>query len=195
MAVHSEYAIPDVLRAFASFKPKDLHRLLIAHLEETDVVIRATTAELLGELPADESNTSALIKALALALVDKQNDATLSIPDSLGKQKTTVANEAIKTALDSSDYLVRRQAAALLKANGGGDFVARIGTVQAKYGSRLSEGDFHIGTSVRAVVSTTGGHLLFSFCLRTPLTVDNFSNWQETVTSRASRSIVSYQTL
>ena len=89
VAVHSEYAIPDVLRALAAFKPKDLNSLLIAHLEETDVVIRATAAELLGELPPDELNTSALIKALSLALTDKQNDAALSILDSLGKQKTS----------------------------------------------------------------------------------------------------------
>ena len=44
VAVHSEYAIPDVLRALAAFKPKDLNSLLIAHLDETDVVIRSTAA-------------------------------------------------------------------------------------------------------------------------------------------------------
>lgn len=176
VAVHSEYAIPDVLRAFAAFKPKDLNSLLIAHLEETDVVIRATAAELLGELPADESNTSALIKALTLALVDKQNDAALAILDSLGKQKTTVANEAIKTALDSSDYLVRRQAAALLKANGGGDFSARIGTVRtrntlADYRRAISR----TGTFGRAVVMTTKGTFVIELMPDdAPLTVDNF---------------------
>ncbi len=176
VAVHSEYAIPDVLRAFAAFKPKDLNNLLIAHLEETDVVIRATAAELLGELPPDESNTSALIKALSLALADKQNDAALSILDSLGKQKTAAANEAIKTALNSSDYLVRRHAAALLKANGGGDFSARIGTVQtrntlADYQRAISR----IGTNVRAIVSTTRGSFTIELLPDdAPLTVDNF---------------------
>lgn len=176
VAVHSEYAIPDVLRALAAFKPKDLHNLLTAHLEEADVVVRSTAAELLGELPPDELNTSALIKALTLALADKQNDAALSTLESLGKQKTAIANDAIKTALNSSDYLVRRHAANLLKANGGGDFSMRIGTVQtrntlADYQRAVSR----IGANVRAIVSTTRGSFTIEFFPNdAPLTVDNF---------------------
>ena len=176
VAVHSEYAIPDVLRAFAAFKPQDLNNVLIAHLQETDVVIRATAAELLGELPPDEPNTSALIKALASALADKQNDAALSILESLGKQKTTIVNEAIKTALDSSDYLVRRHAVALLKANGGGDFSARIGTVQTRNTvADYQRASSRIGTNVRAIVSTTKGSFTIELLPDdAPLTVDNF---------------------
>jgi cyclophilin family peptidyl-prolyl cis-trans isomerase/HEAT repeat protein len=176
VAVHSEYAIPDVLRSLAAFKPKDLNRLLIAHLEETDVVVRATAAELLGELPADELTTTALIKVLSLALEDKQNDAALAILDALGKQKTSLANEAIKTALNSSDYLVRRRAAGLLKANGGGDFSTRISTVQ----TRNTQADYkraisRIGTNVKAIVSTAGGSFTFELLPGdAPLTVDNF---------------------
>jgi cyclophilin family peptidyl-prolyl cis-trans isomerase/HEAT repeat protein len=176
VAVHSEYAIPDVLRAFAVFKPKGLNSLLIAHLAETDIVVRATAAELLGELPPDELNTSALIKALLLALADKRNDAALSILDSLGKQKTAVANEAIKTALNSPDYLIRLHAAALLKGNGGGDFSTRIGRVQtrntlADYQRAISR----IGRNVRALVSTTRGSFTIELLSdAAPLTVDNF---------------------
>lgn len=176
VAVHSEYAIPDVLRALAAFKPKDLNNLLIAHLEETDVVVRATAAELFGELPPDELNTSALIKALPLAIADKENDAALAILDFLGKQKNAVANEAIKTALSSSDYLVRRRAVALLKANGGGDFWTRIGTVQtrntlADYQRAISR----IGKKVQAVVSTSKGEFTIELLPGdAPLTVDNF---------------------
>jgi HEAT repeat protein len=62
-AVHSEYAIPDVLRACATFKPKDFDVVLRKHLKESDVIVRATAAELLGELPPDETNTGALIAA------------------------------------------------------------------------------------------------------------------------------------
>ena len=176
VAVHSEYAIPDVLRAFAAFKPKDLNILLAAHLEETDVVVRATAAELLGELPPNELNTSALIKAFSLAMADKQNDAALSILESLRKQKTASANEAIKTALDSSDHLVRRHAAALLKANGVGDFSARIGNVQ----SRNTLADYQraisrIGKNVRAIVSTSSGSFTIELLPDdAALTVDNF---------------------
>ncbi|MGH8773066.1 MAG: HEAT repeat domain-containing protein, partial [Burkholderiales bacterium] len=131
VTVHPEYAIPDVLRALAAFKPGDLQNVLFSHLNEPDVIIRATAAELLAELPPGEAIAKSLITALPTALNDKElNDAALAVLDALGKQKTPAANEAIKSALDSSDHLVRRRAVALLKANGAGDFSARIGTVQ-----------------------------------------------------------------
>jgi cyclophilin family peptidyl-prolyl cis-trans isomerase len=177
VAVHSEYAIPDVLRAFAAFKPKDLGELLRKHLRESDIVVRGAAAELLGELPPDEVNSSALIEALPVALGDKElNDAALAILDALGKQKSTPANEAIKTALESSDYLIRLKAAALLKANGAGDFSSRIGTVQ----TRNTKTDYEralarIGKNVIATVTTSKG--VFSIQLlpdEAPLVVDNF---------------------
>ena len=104
------------------------------------------------------------------------NDAALSIIDSLAKQKNAAASEAIKTALDSSDYLIRRRAVALLKANGAGDFSARIGAVK----TRNSTADYEralarIGKRIKAVVTTTKGS--FSIELTpddAPLTVDNF---------------------
>ncbi len=97
VAVHSEYAIPDVLRAYAAFKPKDLDDVLRKQLKESDAIVRATAAELLAELAPDENNTRALIAALPVALADKAlNDAALAILDSLAKQKSAKANEAIK---------------------------------------------------------------------------------------------------
>jgi cyclophilin family peptidyl-prolyl cis-trans isomerase len=177
VAVHSEYAIPDVLRAYAAFKPKDLAEVLRKHLKESDVIIRATAAGLFGELPADETSTRALVEALPVALADKElNDAALAILDALGKQKSSVTNEAIKTALNSQDYLVRRKAVALLKANGAGDFSSRIGIVQTRNTSADYERAIaHIGKQVTATVTTTRGS--FSVELLpddAPLTVDNF---------------------
>jgi cyclophilin family peptidyl-prolyl cis-trans isomerase/HEAT repeat protein len=177
VAVHSEYAIPDVLRAYAAFKPKDLAEVLRKHLKESDVIIRATAAELLGELPPDEMNTRALVAALPVALADKElNDAALAILDSLVKQKSSQANEAIQTALNSPDYLVRRKAVALLKANGAGDFSARIGTVQ----TRNTTADYEraiarMGKQVTAVVTTTKGSFTISLLPdEATLNVDNF---------------------
>ncbi len=176
-AVHSEYAIPDVLRAYAAFKPKDLGEVLRKHLKESDVIIRATAAELLGELPPDETNTRALTEALPQALSDKElNDAALAILDSLAKYKNTAANEAIKTALNSNDYLIRRKAVALLKANGAGDFSTRIATVQ----SRNTTADYEraisrIGKQVHAVVTTNRGAFTIELLSEdAPLNVDNF---------------------
>jgi cyclophilin family peptidyl-prolyl cis-trans isomerase len=177
VAVHSEYAIPDVLRAYAAFKPKDLDEVLRKQLKESDVVVRGTAADLLGELPPDDTNTRALIAALPVALADKQlNDAALSILDALAKQKTAPANEAMKTALDSADYLIRRRAVALLKANGAGDFTSRIGTVQ----TRNTAADYEraiarMGKQVTAVVTTSKGSFTINLLPdEATLTVDNF---------------------
>ena len=176
VAVHSEYAIPDVLRALAAFKPNDLAGVLITHLKESDVIVRATAAELLGELPPNEINARAMIEALVPAFKDELNDAALAILDSLARQKSREANDAIKTALDSRDHLLRHRAVALLNENGAGDYSAKIGVVQTKnsasdYERALSRVD----RDVSATVSTTKG----TFTIRllpdeAPLTVDNF---------------------
>jgi cyclophilin family peptidyl-prolyl cis-trans isomerase/HEAT repeat protein len=177
VAVHSEYAIPDVLRAFAAFKSKDLAETLRKHLKESDAIIRATAAELLGELPANETNTRALIDALPLALQDKDvNDAALAFLDALGKQKSAVANDAIKTTLDSRDHLIRRKAVALLKANGAGDFSSRIGIVQtSNTAADYERAIARIGKTVNAVVTTSKGTFTVELLPEdAPLNVDNF---------------------
>jgi cyclophilin family peptidyl-prolyl cis-trans isomerase/HEAT repeat protein len=177
--VHSEYAIPDVLRALAAFKPKDLSKVLGRQLQEPDVITRATAAELLGELPPDDVHTTALINALPVALRDKElNDAALAILDALAKQKNPRAYDAIKTALDSPDHLIRRRAVALQKTGGVGDFSSRISTVQtgntiADYERALSR----IGKRVDAIVSTSKGAFTIQLLPdEAPLNVDNFIN-------------------
>jgi cyclophilin family peptidyl-prolyl cis-trans isomerase/HEAT repeat protein len=175
-AFNPEYAVPDILRALAAFKPKDLGAVLRHHLNHQDVVVRGTAADLLGDLPPSDENTNALISALPRAQRDELNDAVLSILDSLGKQKTAAANDAIKRLLDSTDHLVRRRAVALLKANGAGDFSTRIGSVRTA-NTRL---DYEralgrIGLSWRAVVTTTRGSFTIELLPNdAPLTVDNF---------------------
>ena len=178
VAVHSEYAIPDVLRAFAAFKSKDLAEVLRKHLKESDVVVRGTAADLVGELPLDSTNVEALSAALKVALKDTElNDAALSIIDALAKQKNRNANLAIQLGLDSPDYLVRRKAVAALKSTGAGDFSARIGTVK----TRNTNADYEraiarMGKRVTATVNTTSGG---SFVIQllpdeATLNVDNF---------------------
>lgn len=173
VAVHSEYAIPDVLRALAAFKPQDLATVARAQLSETDVIVRSTAADLLGDLQPSEENTRALVAAWAQTANDPLNDAALSILDALGKLK---ANNQIKEALKSDDHLIRRRAVAILKANGAGDFSAQIGTVHtrntlADYNRALGR----IGKNVRAVVTTSKGSFTIELLPEAaPLTVDNF---------------------
>ena len=177
LPLHTEYGVPEVLRAYASYKPKDLVDVLRTHLEEDDVVVRATAADLLGDLPASQENTRMLVAALPRAQKDSLNDAILSILDSLAKQKNSVADEAIKNSLDSTDYLVRRRAVALLKANNAGDFSSRIGTVHTRNtNSDYQRAVARIGKPVRAVVTTTKGSFTIELLPdEAPLTVDNFA--------------------
>ncbi len=176
VAVHSEYAIPDVLRALAAFKPTDLATVARAHLTDSDVIVRGTAADLLADLPPSEETTRSLVQAWPQAANDTLNDAAISIVDALGKQKNDAAINQLKEALKSGDPLIRRRAAAALKASGAGDFSAQIGTVHtrntdADYSRALSR----IGKNVRAVVTTSKGSFTIEFLPEAaPLTVDNF---------------------
>ncbi|HVS83695.1 MAG TPA: peptidylprolyl isomerase [Pyrinomonadaceae bacterium] len=171
------FAVPNILNAYAVYKPKGFVDLLRDYLKQSDVIVRATAAELIGGQPPDEANARTLIEALPRAIQDKDlNDAALAILDALAKQKSAAANEAIKTALDSSDHLIRRKAVALLKANRVGDFSNRIGTVK----TRNMEADYRraiarIGKHVTATVVTSKGAFSIEFLPEdAPLTVDNF---------------------
>jgi cyclophilin family peptidyl-prolyl cis-trans isomerase/HEAT repeat protein len=176
VALHTEYAIPDVLRAYAAYKPKDLDTWLRTYINDNDVVVRSTAADLLGDLPPSDENTRLLVAALPRAQKDELNDAALSIVNALGQQKNAAANDALKSALDSNDYLLKRRIVTLLKANNAGDYSVRIGTVQ----TRNTTADYEralarTGKTVRGVVTTSKG----SFTIRllpdeAPLTVDNF---------------------
>lgn len=176
VAVHSEYAVPEMLRALAAFKPTDLGSVLNLYLEDSDVVVGATAAELLGELSPADAHASALIKALPASMTFKENDAALAVLEALGKLRTDAANQAIKTAFNSSDYLVRRRAADLLKAAGQGELLTRVGTVQtrktlADYQRAISR----IGKRVQADVATSSGAFTIELLPENaPLTVDNF---------------------
>jgi cyclophilin family peptidyl-prolyl cis-trans isomerase/HEAT repeat protein len=170
-------AVPDILQAYSGFKSTDTSAVALSRLRDADVIVRATAAEVLGEQTPNEANARALVAALPVALRDKDlNDAALAILDALAKQKSGAANEAIKTALDSLDHLVRRRAVALLKTNGVGDFSNRIGTVKtpntdADYVRAINRS----GRKVTATVMTSKGAFTIEFLPEeAPLTVDNF---------------------
>jgi cyclophilin family peptidyl-prolyl cis-trans isomerase len=176
VAVHSEYAIPDVLRALAAFKPQDLGTVAQAQVKENDITIQESAATILGNLPPSEENTRALAAAWPQAVDDPSNDAALAILGALAKQKTAAANEQLKAGLKSGDYLIRQRAADLLKANGAGDFSSEVGTVK----TRNTDADYkralaRAGRNVRAVVTTSKGSFTIELLPEAaPLTVDNF---------------------
>jgi cyclophilin family peptidyl-prolyl cis-trans isomerase len=149
-----------------------------AKLAADDVIVRATAADLIGELPPTEENAAALAEALARALSDEQlNDAALSTLGALARQRGDVATTAIRSALEVSDYLVRRRAADLLRERAGaGEAARRVETVNtrnrpADYERALAR----VGKTVRAAVRTDRGSFTIELLADdAPLTVDNF---------------------
>jgi cyclophilin family peptidyl-prolyl cis-trans isomerase len=171
-----DLAYPDVLRAYAAFKPQTLTTDLITALTDPDVIVRATAAELIAELPPTDEIAVALTAALPRAMHDELNDAALAILDALGKQKPERANAGVKSALDSEDLIIRRRAVAILKVNKAGDFTSRIGTTK----SRNTAGDYQralsrIGRTITAIVRTSKGSFTIQLLPdEAPLNVDNF---------------------
>jgi len=169
-------AMPDVLRAFAAFKPDDLSEVLRARFNADDVIVRATAAELLGEVAPDSTITKALAAALPRALKDEMNDAALAILDALAKQKNDDAATMIKSVLSAPDHLVRRRAVALLKV-GNPPSTNDAQTVNTQnrpidYTRALARAG---SASVRAVVTTDKGAFTIELLSEdAPLTVDNF---------------------
>jgi cyclophilin family peptidyl-prolyl cis-trans isomerase/HEAT repeat protein len=173
-------AVPEILQAYANFKSTDATEAALSRLADQDVIVRSTAAEVLGTQSPSNTITVALISALRSELPRNEkgeiNDAALAILGALANQKSAAANDAIKTALDSSDHLIRRRAVALLEANGVGDFSNRIGTVK----TRNTVVDYRravarIGKKVTATVVTTRGAFTIEFIPQdAPLTVDNF---------------------
>ena len=168
-------ALPDVMRALAVFRPGNLAESIRAKLTAEDVIVRATAADILGELDADLVSARALADALPRALGEKINDAALSILNALAKQKTPEAVAAIKTALEVPDHVVRRRAATLLKELGAGEG-PRVETVATRY----RDADYlralsRIGKTVRARVETDKGAFTIELLPQeAPLNVDNF---------------------
>jgi cyclophilin family peptidyl-prolyl cis-trans isomerase/HEAT repeat protein len=170
-------ALPDLLRALAAFKPTDLAAIARAALGNQDVIARATAADILSELPPEPESARALAEALPRALQDETDDAALSILGALAKQQGAEVEPAVKSALEATDYLVRRRAADILRERAGGSAAARrVETVNTRnHREDYERALARIGKSVRAVIMTDKGSFTLELLPEeAPLTVDNF---------------------
>jgi cyclophilin family peptidyl-prolyl cis-trans isomerase/HEAT repeat protein len=170
-------AVPTLLRALASFKPIDLASVARSQLKADDVIVRATAADILSDLPPEPDNAHALVEALPRALSDDINDAALSVLGALSKQQGADVNAAVETALETTDYLVRRRAADILRERSGGtDTARRVETVNTRnHRADYERAATRIGKSVRALVATDKGAFTIELLPEdAPLTVDNF---------------------
>ena len=194
---------PDVLRAYAGFKTSDLGEILRDALLNKDVFIRATAAELLGELPASEENTEALQTAFEKSLqTDKHdNDAQLAIMDALFKLDKKATFAILRGSLQNPDYLARKKALDLLKDKDAWKVIPdsemkslvesaatgknTVRPYDPKSGTKLgqvlnSDADYHRAAarqngSVRAILTTQKGTFTIDLLPEdAPLTVDNF---------------------
>lgn len=108
--------VPDLLTAYAAFKPEVLDETLRNFLKLDDVQIRTTVAGLIAEQPASNDNISALKKAFDSALLKDKlyNDAQLALMDALYKIDKKEAVGTLLVALSAPDYLVRKKVFELL---------------------------------------------------------------------------------
>jgi len=60
----TNFRITVSLQVYAALSTDDLDNVLREHLQDTDVIVRSTAAELIGQRPPSEQNSHALIEAL-----------------------------------------------------------------------------------------------------------------------------------
>ncbi|MFL6333985.1 MAG: peptidylprolyl isomerase [Pyrinomonadaceae bacterium] len=170
-------SLPDLLRSLAAFKPIDLAAVARAALSNPDVIARATAADILSDLPPEPDTARSLADALPRALQDETDDAALSILGALGKQQGAEVELALKSALETTDYLVRRRAADILRERAGGPRgERRVETVNTRnHREDYERALARIGKTVRAVITTDKGSFTMELLPEeAPLTVDNF---------------------
>jgi cyclophilin family peptidyl-prolyl cis-trans isomerase/HEAT repeat protein len=174
-------AVPEVLRAYASYKPSDLKSILLKHLgSRNQVLSRATAAELLGDLPLEDKDIKALADEFLLEITPseflEEPDAAIAILDTLGKQKSPRASDEIKKGFLAEHYVIRRRAAEILRQNGVGDFSKEVGFADTRLnGSAYRRAIARIGKHVTATLVTSKGSFVIEFLPEdAPLTVDNF---------------------
>lgn len=104
--------IPNVLRALVRLKAPEVERVLLAHLQEADYVIRQTAASLVGELKPPGGLT-ALQEAYRAADPDSTIGARAAAIQAMAAYGDE-AIEAVRTALGDRDWAVRVRAVELL---------------------------------------------------------------------------------
>jgi cyclophilin family peptidyl-prolyl cis-trans isomerase len=174
-------AVSPILSALAAAKAEGLRDVLLDQLKADDVVVRATSAELLGDLgDPSEKIISALEAAYKAARKDVMNDARVAIIEAAQKLKHPLNLQVLAEETRDEDYVVRRKAYELLaqsKFDMSSQRVA-IGKVTTghdrKYWQRMAQLT-ESPTNPVAVIHTKKGDIRIELYARdAPMTVDNF---------------------
>jgi cyclophilin family peptidyl-prolyl cis-trans isomerase/HEAT repeat protein len=186
--------IPPFVQMLADLKPSDTDDILRGYLRHKDVFIRAAAASAISDRPVTPENVEALVKAFGESLeADKYyDDAQLAILSAVVKLDKIKAKTSLEAAFKHYDYLVRREAFRLVKANDlekefpdAKTLVGGVRQYSQKTGSKLgqvldTEEDYNRALSRKngktsAVVTTEKGKFTIDFFPEdAPLTVDNF---------------------
>ncbi|HZB26665.1 MAG TPA: peptidylprolyl isomerase [Vicinamibacterales bacterium] len=105
--------VPAALRALVRLKVADAPALLLAHLRETDVVIREAAAQLLGE-SKPEGAVPALVSAYEAAAADASYGVRAAVLGALASYGTPEALAGVRAGLADKDWAVRVHALRLL---------------------------------------------------------------------------------
>lgn len=193
-------AIPAVIGLYADLSTEGADATLRGFLSNQDVFIRAAAASAIGDRSASQENLKALAAAFSEALVgDKDyDDAKLALLSAIVKLDKERAKASLDAALKHYEYLVRKRALELIRANGlekqfpdAAELVGGVQDFDPKRGSKLGQvyledTDYKRALSrkngsVRAVVSTAKGKFTIEFFPgEAPLTVDNFVSLAKT---------------
>jgi cyclophilin family peptidyl-prolyl cis-trans isomerase/HEAT repeat protein len=185
-------AAPAVLTSLAKLKSPQFPKVAVERLRTAgDVIIRATAAELLSNLPQSDEHLDALLNAHTAEMRwEGPNDAKLAILDALASYSNPRVTKALTASLDDSDYLVRRRAAEKLleRLADADDFSERskairrrIGIVKVRHDHRFYQQLSREYTrNPFAWIETTKGKIQIELFMEdAPVTAENFIHLAE----------------
>ena len=174
-------AVSDILNAMAAAKVDGLRDILLDQLKAEDVIVRATAAELLGDLDdASERVTGALEAAYKAARKEKMNDARVAILEAAQKLKHPINLQALADETRDEDYVVRRKAAELLVQSKLDVATQRVNIGKAdtghdkKYWQRMAQLTDSAKNPVAVIHTKKGDIRIELYAQDAPMTVDNF---------------------
>ncbi|HXE79898.1 MAG TPA: HEAT repeat domain-containing protein [Vicinamibacterales bacterium] len=169
--------VPSVLRALVRVKAPDAASIALERLEADDVIVRATAAELLGEL-CPPGIGDALRRTYDFSLRDAAYDARAAILSAAQSCDQETAKALAKTALADKDWAVRLRAVSVLeKLEPGFDAASTIRPAPTIWteSDYTAPGVVRPPYSTQAYFETDHGTIQVQLAmLEAPLTVHNF---------------------
>ncbi len=174
-------AVSDILNAMAATKLDGLQKILLTQIKHEDVIVRATTATLLGDA-GDQSDVviNALNDAYKAAKADKLNGARIAIVEAAAKLKHPINILVLADETKEEDYVVRRRAAELLRESPQDTKGAKlmVGNVKTNHSREYWRRMAQLATAGKnpvAIFHTKKGSIRVElFASDAPMTADNF---------------------